>query len=84
MENTTFNIGGINIVLGEQDYVAAVIFERIYSKVNLELYMYEQFLAKAGKFDTWNIKRCLKKIQLNESLDDSLNELIANMEDFVW
>lgn len=84
MENTTFNIGGINIVLGEQDYVAAVIFERIYSKVNLELYMYEQFLAKAGKFDTWNIKRCLKKIQLNESLDDSLNELIVNMEDFVW
>ena len=84
MENTTFNIGGINIVLGEQDYVAAVIFERIYSKVNLELYMYEQFLAKAEKFDTWNIKRCLKKIQLNESFDDSFNEIIANMEEFVW
>lgn len=46
MENKTFNLGGMEIVLDEQDYVSAVIFEKLYSKVNLELYMYEKYLEK--------------------------------------
>lgn len=84
MENKTFNLGGMEIVLDEQDYVSAVIFEKLYSKVNLELYMYEKYLEKVLQFDTGSVKRCLRIVQSSEIIDNSLSELISNMEEFVW